>query len=120
VPVVRWRKHGFLIAPDLAERIEGAREYVYAIADGAHIKIGKSSCHPHRRMAELQTANPRPLCLVAYTVSLTERRAHYRLWRWRVRGEWFKASTEVLRELSTWTWIDAKALATVSEVANAV
>jgi hypothetical protein len=61
-------------------------------------------------MQELQVGNPRPLMLLAYTAALTEREAHRRLRRSRLRGEWFKPAPEVLAELRTWDWLDTCAM----------
>jgi hypothetical protein len=105
VPVPR--RFGFVCIPDLAERIESATEKVYAIADGECVKVGKTRYHPQQRLEELQTGNPRVLRLLAWTVTLTERQAHRKLRRWHVRGEWFAASPELLRELSSWTWTNS-------------
>jgi hypothetical protein len=37
---------------------------------------------------------------------MAEAQAHAKLSRWRLRGEWFRPDSFVLRELSTWTWVD--------------
>ena len=114
MPVSRLRRHGFLPLLDLPEQLEAAREYCYAAWDGEFIKIGKSAKHPHQRVADLQTGNPRTLCLVAYTVEFREAQVHKTLSRYRVRGEWFRASAEVIDFIKGWTWVDAQVLASVS------
>jgi hypothetical protein len=111
------RAHGFLDVPDLAAQVERAAHYVYAAYDGEFLKVGKSRNHPHQRVADLATGNPRVLRLLAWTVTLTERQAHRRLYRWRVRGEWFRAAPAVLEEIAAWTWLDEGLLA---ELAAAV
>jgi hypothetical protein len=100
------RTNGFLDLPDLPARIEAAREFVYAAFDSEFIKIGKSARHPHERLADLQTANARQLLLMAWTIELTEKQAHRLLCRWKVRGEWFRATPELLDQLATWTYLD--------------
>jgi hypothetical protein len=62
-------------------------------------------------MQELQVGNPRPLMLLAYTAALTEREAHRRLHRHRLRGEWFRPAPEVLAEVARWDWVDGPRLA---------
>lgn len=88
----------------MPEALEAAT-FVYAIWDGCAVKIGKSKGHPQRRLDALQTGNPRTLRLLAYTVELTESDVHRKLRRHRIRGEWFRPSIEVCREVNTWTWI---------------
>jgi hypothetical protein len=51
--------------------------------------------------------------LVAYTVALTEREAHRRLARYRVRSEWFMVCAEVVEVISKWCWVDVSALAEI-------
>jgi Meiotically up-regulated gene 113 len=87
---------------------------VYAVWDGEFVKVGYSRTHPRTRMAELQAGSSRELILLAYTASLTERQAHGKLHKHRVRGEWFAVCPEILAELNTWDWLDAEALAKVS------
>jgi T5orf172 domain len=105
MPVVR--SHGFhqrvvsnpsLLAP-------GAAATVYAIWDGEAVKIGNCRGHPATRMADLQTGNPRPLILLAWTTTLTERQAHTKLRSEHFRGEWFRLSEKVLAEVRTWDWL---------------
>ena len=103
------RRLGF--RTDAAEHIECAFCYTYAIWDGEYVKIGKSCSHPKRRMDTLQTGNPRQLSLLAYSATLSESDVHKRLSRWRVRGEWFSPSTEVLGYISAWCWVDVRLLA---------
>ena len=103
---------------DDLERLEAATSYTYAIYDGVALKIGKSIWHPKMRLDSLQTGNPRSLKLIAYSVLLTESTVHRHLSRWRVRGEWFEPSVEVLRYISTWCWVDASALADLLALAE--
>ncbi len=106
------------LTDDFPERLEAATSYTYAIYDGESIKIGKSTWHPKQRLDVLQTGNPRVLKLVAYSVALTESVVHRHLSRWRVRGEWFEPSVEVLRYISTWCWVDGPALADLTALAE--
>jgi hypothetical protein len=105
-PVDVARRHGFhpRVAADPGRLNAG--ELVYAITDGCCVKIGKSTGHPMTRLHDLQTGNPRPLALLAYTSTLSEKQAHRRLSRWRVHGEWFRATPQLLQELLTWDWCD--------------
>ena len=112
------RRLGFTDADSLPERLESAVSYTYAIYDGVALKIGKSTWHPKMRLDTLQTGNPRQLKLVAYSAVLTESTVHKHLSRWRVRGEWFEPSVEVLQYISTWCWVDAPALADLLALAE--
>lgn len=79
----------------------------YAIWDGSlAIKIGKTDRHPVCRLENLQTGNVQALRLLAYTHEPDEKTAHKRLRKWRLRGEWFSPSAEVLEEISHWDWVD--------------
>jgi hypothetical protein len=104
------RSHGFRLA--CLERLQHRpTTYVYAIGDGGGaVKIGKSVGHPRERLADLQTANPRPLTLLAWTQHLTERQAHRLFWRWHLRGEWFALDAGLVARLRLWDWIDEPAL----------
>jgi hypothetical protein len=62
MPVVRVRGFRRDLVPRLAELLEGADHYTYAIWDGGYLKIGKSSGYPQERLADLQTGNPRGWC----------------------------------------------------------
>jgi hypothetical protein len=65
--------------------------FIYIISDGhTHIKVG-FSCNPTKRMALLQTTNPRFLTLVR-TIPSNRRTEHIiqrGLEKYRTRGEWF-------------------------------
>lgn len=82
-----------------ARRINSARRrqkhFVYAIHDGAFVKIGYA-VNPDRRMAELQVSNPSELRLVESIECPTrskamrlERQIHRAVKDHHVRGEWF-------------------------------
>jgi hypothetical protein len=113
MPLVR--QHGFSAAA-IARMLDGdsgdggsSGEIVYAITDGTAIKIGKvNGQHPRQRLAELQTGNPRPLVLVAWTHG-KESAWHRALARDRLRGEWFRMSDHVLDALMGWDWLDVNA-----------
>jgi hypothetical protein len=80
--------------------------YAYAVTDGTAVKVGKSDQHPKDRLSDLQTGNPRPLLLLAYTTKLTEAQVKERLAGEHLRGEWFKSSAAVLAEIAGWEWCD--------------
>jgi hypothetical protein len=89
-------------------RVDGSwspREVVYAISDGLAVKVGKCTGHPRARLADLQTGSSRTLYLLAYTGTLTEAQAHRRLWRHRVRAEWFETAA-VLALVWDWDFLD--------------
>jgi hypothetical protein len=82
--------------------------FVYLIADGAAVKIGRcSSVAPdieavEERLRMLQIGNPRPLTLLAYAwvqrrPSRVEHALHQRHAKHRLRGEWFNLSPAALR-----------------------
>ncbi len=89
---------------DNPARLDGP--FTYAVWGGAAVQVGMCRRHPKSRMAELQTGNPRPLALLAYDARLSEREAHRKLHRHRLRGEWFALCPEVLDEISRWDWLD--------------
>lgn len=68
--------------------------YVYIIQDGQFFKIGSTKNNPHKRLAELQTGNPRELRM-HYWARLSnykgwEIHLHERLSEFgHIRGEWF-------------------------------
>ncbi len=109
---VRRSKQGFALNlyPYLAEHLERASSYTYAIWDGEAIKIGTTRGHPQQRLHALQTGNPRQLHLVAYSAVYTEAWCHQRLHKWRIRGEWFRLHIELLRFISLWCWVDSQVL----------
>jgi hypothetical protein len=80
------------------------RVLVYAITDLEAVKVGKCTGHPRARLATLQCGSSRQLFLLAYTSTLTERAAHRKLHRWKVRGEWHQVAP-VLREIIGWDWL---------------
>jgi hypothetical protein len=92
MPLVR--SHGFR-ADLLDNPARLAPPFVYAICDGEFVKVGTSRVHSRTRMRELQVGNPRPLVLLAYDARLTEREAHRKPHRFRVRGEWFRPAPKV-------------------------
>jgi hypothetical protein len=95
-----------------------ARACVYAIievVDSKAVKLGKSAGHPSQRLRELQTGNPRPLRLLAYTRHLTERAVHLRWRALREQGEWFRLDRGLLSELRTWDWLDELLHRTLTE-----
>jgi hypothetical protein len=110
-PLDGVRVHGFHPRVVADPGVLNAGELVYAIADGAgFVKIGRTRGSPEIRLRDLQTGNPRPLALVGYTSTVSERQLHRRLGRWRTHGEWFRATPQVLAELVGWDFVDVAAL----------
>ena len=79
----------------IKKRKQKQAHYVYAISDGAFIKIGFAK-DPTKRLNDLQTASPSELKLEAtircerYSkAARLERRIHRKCGQFRVRGEWF-------------------------------
>ena len=73
----------------------GAEAFLYCIQDGDLYKIGWA-VDPVKRLAHLQTGNPRPMrliatlqCKCAGQAQQRERYLHKTHRRHRVRGEWF-------------------------------
>jgi hypothetical protein len=106
MPVIRDARgfHGRIL--DDPTLLNGERERVYAIWDGVAVKIGKTLWDPMQRLRDLQTGSSATLALVAFTSSCTERQVHRRLHRWRLRGEWFRLTNELLVEIATWDYVD--------------
>lgn len=76
--------------------------YLIATDDRAFCKIGRS-IDPAKRLSALQTAWPRPLALMATRdeADYFERQLHEHLAKFRVRGEWFTFTDEVLDIFNT-------------------
>lgn len=75
--------------------------YVYFIwaSEGQRVKIGRS-CNPERRFNSLRTSSSEELhflgCVATDDAIALERDLH-RIWgAWRVRGEWFTATAELI------------------------
>lgn len=92
-----WRKcdQG---SPDkpIAQRAT-AQEFIYFLAAGPFVKIGKSTGSPSARIRELQTGCPYPITLVAHAIGgLREEFAlHKRFAAYREHGEWFRHEGEL-------------------------
>jgi hypothetical protein len=112
------RHHGFHPRVGADPGRLNAALLVYALWDGTAVKVGKCSGHPHERLKDLQTGNPRVLVLLAYTTHLGEKAAHRRLGRWHLRGEWFRPAAGVLAELGNWDWVDGPRLAALVRDVN--
>ena len=71
---------------------------MYVISDGANVKIGLSDS-PSHRLKELQTGNPNTLHLVCSFAGNKkyESRLHRRFKKYRVRGEWYSLSDEIVK-----------------------
>jgi hypothetical protein len=103
VPIVR--AHGFSVKA-MSRPWDPAR-LVYAISDGLAVKVGGTEGHPAERLRDLQTGSSRELMLLAYTATLTEREAHKKLWRYRVRNEWFETAA-VLEMVKDFDWLNVE------------
>jgi hypothetical protein len=73
---------------------------VYLISNGqGHVKIGKFSGDPNRRLAQLQTGSACNLTLSAHkfypNALKVEKSLHRQYRRLHIRGEWFKDSPEI-------------------------
>lgn len=72
---------------------------VYFISDGELIKIGYTGSSPHKRLAALQTGNPKPLGLLAFKPEWgmdKEKELHRKFAPLRAFGEWFYASKDLI------------------------
>ena len=78
------------------------KKYVYIVATEKELKIGYSS-NPVKRMACMQTGNPKKLHLVTtlnhedYSAQELEKLLHIAFYKERLEGEWFKIS--VIKDL---------------------
>jgi hypothetical protein len=65
--------------------------YVYAVADGKHIKIGWAK-NLDKRLGELQISSPRDMRLLGSVIGFRhdERRIQERFSQYHVRGEWYR------------------------------
>jgi hypothetical protein len=85
--------------------------YTYAIWDSAGaIKLGTSLHHPSERLGELQVGNANRLRLLAYSLSISERRAHRLMAPAHLRGEWFRLSPRLLSFVGRFDWVDGRLL----------
>lgn len=94
-----------VVARSIYERIAHPRELavpgVYALLDGAYVKIGKASRSIRDRARNLQTGHPVPLTIRMLSRNpKDEARIHAALAPHRVRGEWFRLNGEVLAHLN--------------------
>jgi len=82
--------------PVMRMRFPQQEGWTYFIRSGEHgaIKIGKAR-DPRERLADLQTAHPEELRLLAVTLE-TEERMHDMFSAWRIRGEWFRPGAPLL------------------------
>lgn len=66
---------------------------------GEYTKIGITN-DPAQRLSQIQTSNPVDVNLVftgkVLNTEMVERKLHYILREWRVRGEWFKMPKELV------------------------
>lgn len=77
-----------------------ARGYVYFVQAEANglIKIGTTSNHPDKRLAELRTVSPVPLIPLGIVAGneRVERAMHLRFAHHRAHGEWFRPGQDLL------------------------
>jgi hypothetical protein len=71
---------------------------------------GTSLNHPTPRLGELQVGNVNRLRLLAYSLSISERRAHRLMSSEHVRGEWFRLTPRLLAFVGRFDWIDGRLL----------
>lgn len=80
------------------KRVPKGASVVYCVSEGtSFVKIGLTK-RLENRMTSLQTANPRAITLIGALPGgrALEKELHRRFDRWRVRGEWFIATPEIL------------------------
>lgn len=79
------------------------REYVYFLKADRFLKIGKSSGSPFSRIADLQTGCPFPLVPIAHINGgrSKELELHKRFNKYRVHGEWFIFSGELVEFINS-------------------
>ena len=88
------KKHGF------APKKRGERLFTYCVVDPAgRAKVGVTS-NVSRRFHQLQTDNPDELKLVGYIQGDYEKELHEKFVHLHIRGEWFRATPELLAEFS--------------------
>lgn len=76
---------------------------VYALFDGEHVKIGRATRSIAERARNIQIGHPKTLRLMILSRDPSDEKAfHAKLVRYRVRGEWFRAHPDVMRQLSRW------------------
>lgn len=82
-----------------------AADWTYFVQsiDGGPIKIGFTSQTPDERLANLQTGSPVQLRIVGLLRGNREREMHQRFRQYRLQGEWFSVSKDLL------TFIDEEA-----------
>lgn len=91
---------------DARAQREGVQGYVYCIGeetdDPEFVKVGYS-VNPNKRVAELQTGNPRKLVILAIMEGTLEdeRRLHAKYSDANILQEWFELSDELLEEFDT-------------------
>lgn len=75
--------------------------YLISAVGTEYVKVGRSMSFPAKRVADMQTANPHELRLLAWTegaYEYEEERLHSKYQLFRVRGEWFIFSWSLLEE----------------------
>lgn len=89
---------------------EALRGFVYVIKCNEYYKIGCSREGVEKRLKAMQTGNPYELELIMMIKTSnypkTELFLHKRFDKYRIRGEWFKLSEELINEL--YTYIDGQ------------
>ena len=77
------------------------KQYVYFIRNGNTVKIGHSHS-PHKRMADMRTANHAKLEMLAITDGgrMREKVLHKKFAKLRLSGEWFTLAPEITKYIS--------------------
>lgn len=84
-----------------------AQEFVYFLAAGPFVKIGKSTGSPAARIKDLQTGCPYRISLLAHVVGgiSEEFSLHKRFAAYRAHGEWFRHEGELKEHISLITGV---------------
>jgi hypothetical protein len=95
--MLRWNKswHALSLAPSLKKENQ---KLIYVICAGNALKIGWTTGNPKSRLDALQTGNAQKLGLAAMWDGTRdeERALHRRFAQWRIQGEWFLPSDELV------------------------
>ena len=102
-----WESHQFVYGKCKSVTKRTYQSVVYFIRDGDFIKIGFSAVSALERLGTLQTGNPRELVFLGQIIGTKalESELHCRFSRLRVRGEWFRAESELSEFLSGLSFI---------------
>jgi len=94
-----WKKNRPLNHIEVKKYIEDGFGFVYFISDGTYVKIGMTN-DIVMRFSQIQSSNPRKLTLLKFIPTEhpkgDERHFHKSFDKYKVRGEWFILSSEIL------------------------